>query len=711
MLHTEFFAIWRWFLNRLLPKPAQARLYDLGAALLFFGALAQQVELQKTADLALSELAAQGYQIPSDAEPLKIFPALTAGDFSSQHAGAWWPGAIYLRYPVPPPFDVKVYLRHEIFHEVSYRSCGGKLPLWAEEAGAMRFSGELNHVDAGAWPDEAELQGLKNHIQQGAELNSSDRRLLQRLLVDNDWPSQPCTVSAKLQTLLANTPQSSASSAYLLINLVSGRILESSGDQNQAFPPGSLLKIPYAAALNQASPAAIAEELANSDTEKLLNRKAAVQGELHHLLLSAIKHNLAVDHPQQLQDWRVYLGERAVDGSFPIQANLPELAFTLRAALLAKPDYFRGLTQNGFTPSSTLAKQNPADKQGLQRLQALSKTGTVSTAKGQVLVGHLMLAWPAEHPVYLAIFRQAETKGAAILASAAKSLKTWQQRYPVNWATVRVRLLTPAPRDSWQPIADCPELSSGLAHFTLCGQYRIIANSKNSRSERRVNGVLYQPADQKALVLETDLASYVEAVVSAEAEQLTGQAREAMIAVVAWNARHGNHRHIETNALCDTTHCMVFLGQDVDKKPLATLKINAELLAWLDQLAQRQHLNWLSFANGGDQAWQKQLSTEQIATAFKESQILEIRRERRKDQQIFVHLLYADSEETISCEVFRNSLKLPSCPDAISRLPEQPLWSFQGIGVGHGLGLSLLQAQALAEQGYTAKQILHDAYH
>jgi hypothetical protein len=510
---------------------------------------------------------------------------------------------------------------------------------------------------------------------------------------------------------LANTPQSSASSAYLLINLVSGRILESSGDQNQAFPPGSLLKIPYAAALNQASPAAIAEELANSDTEKLLNRKAAVQGELHHLLLSAIKHNLAVDHPQQLQDWRVYLGERAVDGSFPIQANLPELAFTLRAALLAKPDYFRGLTQNGFTPSSTLAKQNPADKQGLQRLQALSKTGTVSTAKGQVLVGHLMLAWPAEHPVYLAIFRQAETKGAAILASAAKSLKTWQQRYPVNWATVRVRLLTPAPRDSWQPIADCPELSSGLAHFTLCGQYRIIANSKNSRSERRVNGVLYQPADQKALVLETDLASYVEAVVSAEAEQLTGQAREAMIAVVAWNARHGNHRHIETNALCDTTHCMVFLGQDVDKKPLATLKINAELLAWLDQLAQRQHLNWLSFANGGDQAWQKQLSTEQIATAFKESQILEIRRERRKDQQIFVHLLYADSEETISCEVFRNSLKLPSCPDAISRLPEQPLWSFQGIGVGHGLGLSLLQAQALAEQGYTAKQILHDAYH
>jgi SpoIID/LytB domain protein len=90
---------------------------------------------------------------------------------------------------------------------------------------------------------------------------------------------------------------------------------------------------------------------------------------------------------------------------------------------------------------------------------------------------------------------------------------------------------------------------------------------------------------------------------------------------------------------------------------------------------------------------------------------LEIRRERRKDQQIFVHLLYADSEETISCEVFRNTLKLPSCPDAISRLAEQQAWSFQGIGVGHGVGLSLLQAQALAEQGYSAKQILQDAYH
>lgn len=682
---------------------------EAGAAILFFGALAQQADLRQTATNALAELAQQGYRVPSEDDPVRVFPALTGGDFSGRHAGGWRPGSIYLRRQPQAGFNEAVYLRHELFHEVSHRNCDVGLPNWAEEAAAMHFSGELTALETGTWPSDAELQGLKARIQQGAELDGNDRALLSRLLVNTGWPDKPCALSPKLADLLGSAFNEAGSSGYLLMNLISGRILDSGGDINSPLPPGSLLKIPYAAALNQANPEVLAAELAASDTDKLLARREQFQLDNYRLLLSAVKQQSFNRTPAGIQDWRSYLGERDAGGHFPLQTGLPELALAMRSALLSQPSYFRGLTHNGSARNSTLIGQSDTDKKLLRQLQAMAKTGSVSDGNGRPLVGHLLVAWPASQPVFLAVFRQWGVNGAAVLSKAAPFLKTWQQTYSQRFATVRVRLLTSTDRTSWEAQAECPEITGSKSRFTTCGEFRIVSSARGSRSERLVRGIIYQASEGPA-VLETDVDSYVDAVLAAEAQTLTGSARAAMRAVIAWNGSHGNHRHTDSESLCDTTHCMVFLGEKSDGKSSHNGRIDIALLQYLDKLAAEAGLNWLPFANGGDQRWQWQIAAGELSARFAEPRILDIRRERRKTGELFIHLFYPETEETLSCEIFRNTLKLPSCPDTVIRAVNGEDWLFSGIGAGHGLGLSIVRAQALSETGRTAEQILMDAY-
>ena len=681
--------------------------FDAGAAILFFGALAQQPALHSDAYQAMQELAALGYLIPSAEQPLRVFPALTGGRFSGRHAGAWRPGSIYLREITQPGFSTSAYLRHELFHEASYRTCKGRLPEWAEEMAAMRFSGELAGREQEPQPSATELEDLVSHIRQNSPLNQRDLDALGRLALHYQWPSEICNVPEGLSRQLG-APFAAAGSGYVLASLVSGRILETGGDIVTPLPPGSLLKIPYAAALSQATPQVLADELAASDTGQLLLRRAAFRPERYRLLLSPIKQqSLTQQAPVTEQDWRAYLGERGADGSFALEASLPELVLTLRAALLSQPEYFKGLVRNGANPNSTLAGISPADKHTFRELKALAKTGTVSSSDGQPLIGHLMLVWPAEHPVYLAVFRQSGSSGAAIAAKAAGLLRDWQRRFPLRYAAVRVHLLAAIDPASWQAHSDCPELESGTARFTLCGTFYITSTARGSRSERRVSGILHRPAADGAMVLETDADSYAEAVLAAEAQQVKGEAREALRAVVVWNGSRGGHRHPESRSLCDTTHCMVFLGEDVSGPNRRGHSTDPKLLGLLDELAGNR--DWLPFANGGTQHWQRRIPLAELQRLFAEAHILEIRRERRKDGALYIRLVYTDNDEAVSCEIFRNTLKLPSCPDSIQAADNQS-WLFQGIGAGHGEGLSIESARDLAEAGRSAEHILRDAY-
>jgi hypothetical protein len=700
----------------------KAVLLEAGAAILFFGALVHNPALERCGADAIRELKDRGYTLVAD--PIRVYPANTGDYFTVAHAGGWRPGVISLRENPLGSAGPEVILRHELMHEAAFRTCGGRLPLWAEEAAAMSFSGELLldfQVFSGR-PTDAALAALRRRIKNGASLDGETYRTLCQLVAVHGWPSSPCAVSAAVlgELNLASLSEDQGVSA-ILIHLTSGRILEARGDQKATYPPGSLLKIPYAAALKDAPGEALGEELAKSDTARLLSRRAGLDLDRYRFFLSPVRET-PLGQPVSPGDlaiktdkfWGRYLGERDPDGTFPFEANLPELARVLRASILYRPDSFSGLSRNGFLEGSTLFAQPESDKTVLSRLCGLAKTGTVSDVRGNPLVGHLMVAWPAEKPLFLAVFRGLGRTGASVLHEAAPLLGEWSARHPAAFSSVRVRLMSLTPRASWEIVDEGPFFErknpdGSTLRVSTGGRFRILSTARGSRSERLVSGVLASAADGQTVILETDSETYAEAVLSAEAEDLPREARKAMSAVIVWNGTHGVARHPESGALCDSTHCMVFRGDPAEKGPAQGLSTDPALWAMFTDLsAKRGH--WLSFSKGGDDKWEKRIPAADLQTLVREPAIFDLRRERTRAGDIMIHLVYAENEETVSCEVFRNRLKLPSCPDRIRFDDTTGAWVFSGIGEGHGEGLSMERARALADSGRSASAILMDAY-
>jgi hypothetical protein len=706
----------------------QAVLLEAGAAILFFGALVHHPELEQPAAKAFEELRVRGYEMPPASDPIRVYPANTEGPFSSAHAGGWRPGVISLREDPKGSAGPDVFLRHELMHEASFRTCGGKLPVWAEEAAAMSFSGELAEPSSAAstpagQPSEGELNHLRRRIRFGARLDQESYHTLSKLVATHGWPSKPCALSEEIEKQLC-APAASRDSDFsgILVSLASGRVLEARGDLKTRHPPGSLLKIPYVAALKEASNIAVGEELAASDTARLLRRKGGFDPERYRFLISVVKlatlgQAISSEELAGKDDrfWRRYLGERDAGGDFPLEADLRELALMLRACLLYRPEYFAGLAKNGIMEGSTLYSESAPDKKVLERLHAMAKTGTIADERGNPLVGHLMVAWPADDPIFLAVFRTIGNTGAANLRRASRLIEEWSSRYPVEFGRIRVGLLTLTPRSSWEVLDECPgferETASGWTQrLNLCGRFRILSAARGSRSERLVSGVLLNSPDGQSVVLQTDPETYADAVMCAEAQDLQGEARKALRTVVVWNAVHGGIRHPDSAALCDTTHCMVFLGHSEEEKTGRGSYTDPALLCQLSALAARKGLEWLPFSKGGAEKWVKRVSTTELLTLVNEPAILNLRRERTRNGEVMVHLIYPETEESVPCEVFRNRLKLFSCPDVIRRDEAGSAWFFEGIGEGHGQGLSLDRARALAQAGKNAGAILADAY-
>lgn len=708
------------FFHRLFAKTL---LLEGGAALLFFGSLIHNEALFQHGERALAELQGQGYQCPSVAEPVRIYPGKTDGPFSAVHAGSWRPGVITLRQQPQGAFGSEVYLRHELLHEASFRTCKGNMPLWAEEAAAIHFSGELAADPSVQAISASALEHLRERVRAGARLDEESYTGLTQLLAKHGWPQAPCAISpAVAKALQPVTAAAKPDFSYLLTSLLSGRILEAKGDLQERDPPGSLLKIPYAAALSEGADEIVGAELAASDTGKLLARRQAFNIDRYRLLISMIADAPLGERvaPQEATSknqtfWRRYLGERDETGLFPLEANLPELAVMLRAALLTTPERFAGLAQNGTTPGSTLYERPETEKKTVNKLRALAKTGTVSDERGQPLTGHLMVAWPKENPVYLAIFRKTGVPGAAVLGPAATILKEWEKKWPISLGEVRVRLLSLVPGTTWKAFEPCPALplrehEKTVEKASLCGRFQIVSSAKGGRPERTVWGVLETRPEADAVVLETDPFTFADQVLESEADDLSGEARAALRAVIVWNGVYGGHRHPETAALCDSTHCMVFQGALPGKTEKRPEPIEPKLIALLNTIAKKQQTDWLSFSEGGAEKWTKQLSFMEIERLVNEPKVHDIRRERKRSGEIVIHLMYRENEEVVPCEVFRNRLKLLSCPEVIERDEGGHLWLFGGIGKGHGLGLSVARARALSQAGYDAAKIIEDAY-
>ncbi|MEN6438703.1 MAG: hypothetical protein ABFD97_08970 [Syntrophobacter sp.] len=698
-------------------------LFEMGAAIILFGSLMHDPRIELYGTEALRELRTLGYRVPANSDPIRVYPA-DGPDLKHLEAGGWRPGVISLRPDPLGTLGPKTYFRHELMHEASFRSCYGKLPLWAEEAAAVDFSGELAGVAQPAEIPTGELEHLREKIRIGAPFDARAWLTLKLLIAAHGWPREPCAISKEIQKLVSPPPVPvDAIFSAVVISVASGRILESKGDLQGRYPPGSLLKIPYAASLGGEQDETLADELSKSDTGKLLERKSKLDQAAFSRLLSpagdsnllrALQARAGTESVRDEKFIRTCLGERDEEGGFPFQANLPELALVMRSSLLYRPDAFPGLSRNGFSEGTTLYRESLRDRKTLEKLHAIAKTGTVSDGRGNPIVGHLMVAWPAENPVYLAVFRIVGGGGASSLWRAVQFLEKWSAVHPVGEADARVTLMTLTPHDSWEIINESTGFDrigpDGWRHqVSTRGKFRILSSAKGSRTERFVSGILEVNPDRSRLVLKTDLESYVDAVLSSEARDLGGEATEAMRAVIAWNTIHGRFRHPETRSVCDSTHCMVFMG-DYGEPSKRSGKTRFELIRLLDDIAAERGLEWLPFSKGGAEAWEVRIPQPEAARITGESALLDIRRERTRSGAVSIHLYYEEGEEKVPCDLFRLRMKMPSCPETIAYNAGNNEWVFRGTGQGHGQGLSVERTRELSKSGFSAVQILKDAY-
>lgn len=670
--------------------------------LLFYGVFSQQPDLIQAGRTAWQELAERGYKADGG-EPVRIYPGGAAEMPDAPQSGGWRPGVITLRTNPKSSFSEASYLRHELMHEAGHRTCGDKLPKWAEEAAAIAFSGEAIEGEA---PGDDEILSLREASRINAPLKQDAYHALQKLAGAYGWPAKPCEVSQEIAQQIKGTPVEGGAFSFVLISALSGRMLEQQGTVDDKAPPGSLLKIPYAAALNLPMSEDLTAALAKSDTEKL----ASLRSHVNSTLLCEM---LGIDLPDDSASWRSILGERRPDGSFAYEASLPSLAMLEREALIRRPEMFAGLERNGEIEGSTLERASAREKKVLEEMHALVKTGTIGTSEGRPLMGHILIAWPAKSPEYLIIARKGGVSGAHVLDAVLPYLERWRKDYEPGSGRVRVRLFKRLDDDQFELHEQCRTFPvpgqnpDETATAGRCGAFEFTTRVKSARAERVVRGVLHKT--KNGTVLETDPETYADSVLEAEADGLHGEAEKALRAVVVWNGLHGSDRHPETHSLCDTTHCMVFLGSDPAAKPSKGRRTDPALIHVLDRIASTFGTSWFPFSRGGNEGWQMTVTAMTLARTLDEQEVLAVQRERTRQGDVRIHLTYAGSAEIVPCEIFRNRLKLLSCPESISRNPDGS-WLFEGTGEGHGEGLNVSAAEGLAKSGASAEEILRRAF-
>lgn len=203
-------------------------------------------------------------------------------------------------------------------------------------------------------------------------------------------------------------------------------------------------------------------------------------------------------------------------------------------------------------------------------------------------------------------------------------------------------------------------------------------------------------------VLETSVLSYVTSSVLSEAPSAHAELQKALSLVVRNNrlaSRHGDRPP------CDTTHCNLF-GQDERIPPQARARARAAVAATagLEVALPASGRPWLPFFLGGRAAWSETRSASEVRAeldlAADPAQVA-----RLADGAFTIE---AGAALTVPCEVLRNQLRLPSCPDAVAR--EGTGFVFRGAGEGHGEGLDVTAANAAAAEGADFRALLARAW-
>lgn len=204
-------------------------------------------------------------------------------------------------------------------------------------------------------------------------------------------------------------------------------------------------------------------------------------------------------------------------------------------------------------------------------------------------------------------------------------------------------------------------------------------------------------------ILETSERDYLVEAILSEFPQGHTELLKALALVMKNNVRFPRHGQ---RPICDTTHCQAF-GQGGAVALSLRKRVEAIVKSVTDvDFALVEKRRWLPFSLGGSSPWTVKIGDRAIRRLLgMESPVLSV--ERRPNGQVQVET-QSGQAAVISGETFRNQLKLKSFPTQIRKVRNG--WLFEGLGEGHGIGLSLLSANAWAGQGASFEMILSRYY-
>jgi hypothetical protein len=225
-----------------------------------------------------------------------------------------------------------------------------------------------------------------------------------------------------------------------------------------------------------------------------------------------------------------------------------------------------------------------------------------------------------------------------------------------------------------------------------------------------------------SLVIETSARHYIKNVIASEYPNGYEATLKALALAAGYNAQ--SHRH-DDRPLCDSSHCQIFSSSQKLMKTLKQNRLN-EIVQWsLKAISQSLHNQaimekkldnecapraWYPFSLGGREEWSQNVSHGEIAAAFNfpDSKNIgvsfstpETSEDLSPTKYLLVHHRYAPLKMT--CETFRNQMKLPSCPQKI--FPQENSVRFYGRGEGHGQGIDLKESDLFAGRGFSGEQI------
>ncbi len=706
-------------------------------AIFLYGELQRQNKLYETVVNLQTELQSYGYKFGNPAQNLRIYPFSknnnsTINNHFNGIGGTWSPYKIFVQPNPIKPYTVELFLKHELMHEANFHTCKGKLPIWADEASALAFSGEVKLNNSDEFK-ENELTDLKTDIKLDTSLKTTSRKALAVLIKRYGWNIKaPCTIPENITSFLnSRKQQESGEIAWRIIHLVSGKVIRYSGSQTKLAPLGSLLKIPVYASIDSSKLSKetlikLSDALLASDSNKMLYLNKIYNYFNKERFFSIINSNSYSLNEEDLQylkssnsleKWM--LGERKSNENWFHSLNLIQAAWLMRNSILSgDKELFKKLENNGIHKNSTLFKNSEKLKKLLQHYKVLAKTGSTGNKNGKPYYGHVLYLWPKANPQYLAIFRQEGVNGFVVaehslqhLADFISSFKGYEE--DVSPGIVKVELYSKLKDKKVKISADCPTFASnwyessqnGSVKFSTCGTFTISLLGQKNIKEKIILGGLQEIGNQFYLL--TDPISYTNAVVQAEDSKIKGEAQKAFRSIIYWNALFSH----KTNPICDTTKCMVFLGNSAtDLKNVNRLndseQIDPNLISYLNALKLKE--KWLMFAKGGVAPWRISISSAKLNSMLQTSLILSIQRYIVEEHKIKIHVQYSDSEEYLDCELFRNKLKLYSCPDSISFDRIKKEWFFSGFGEGHGTGFNVEYNKLMAVKGKSAIELLKE---